>query len=324
MKGSKHTVPLKDSYTIDDIKKVVKDKFNIDLFRLIINGKELRDDEPEKFPEFKKTIKNGTTIYVCQRLIGGSGNMVDVDSHKATILVDLQDEVRKIPTQSTNSECMICTEEKKCIKFCCSTIICKECFPHNFVHADYKLKCLTCNKILPPQSVFVTPQFIQSLTQLDETIMMAKNIDFQICTCGALSINDTMYAKQKCGNCQRWFCFFCNENWDEQQKKMRNEKYTCKVNCFWETKITYNMVDFAYNKNMKIPSRRCCPKCLECGAYDQKCKYHTCKCGHHFCFICLNLKADCERIYKSSYNKTCGNVAQQTFTIFPRLCRGDQ
>ena len=34
----------------------------------------------------------------------------------------------------------------------------------------------------------------------------------------------------------------------KQEKKMRNEKYTCKVNCFWETKITFQMITFAYNK----------------------------------------------------------------------------
>jgi hypothetical protein len=250
---------------------------------------------------------------------GGSG-LVDVDSHKATILVDLQDELRKIPTQQTNSECMICTEEKKCIKFCCSSIICKECFPHNFVHADYKIICLTCNKTLPAENVFVTPQFIQSLVQLDETKLMARNIDFQICTCGAFCVNSTMYAKQKCGNCQRWLCFFCNFDWDEQERRMRNEKYTCTVNCAWETKITYQLLKLEYNEEMEVPNRRCCPKCSECGSYDQKCKYHTCKCGHTFCFICLKSKEECIRDFKSAYNRPCGAIAQQSYTIFPRLC----
>ncbi|CAF2369033.1 unnamed protein product [Rotaria sp. Silwood2] len=250
---------------------------------------------------------------------GGSG-LVDIDSHKATILVDLQDELRKIPTQQTNSECMICTEEKMCIKFCCSSIICKECFPNYFANYDYKIICLTCNKTVSPDKVFVTPQFIQSLVQLDETTLMARNIDFQICTCGALSINSTMYAKQKCNNCQRWLCFFCNSDWDETVKKMRNEKYTCKVNCFWETKITYQLVSLAYNTAMKVANRRCYPKCFECGSYDSKYKYHVCKCGHKFCFICLKTEEECKRDFKSAYNQPCGAVAQQTFHIFPRLC----
>ncbi|CAF0992117.1 unnamed protein product [Adineta ricciae] len=319
MKGSKYPGQLKGDYTAGDIKKLVIGLFGSDNYRLIVNGQEIQDNNPTQFNELKKNIKNNTTIYVCQRMDGGSG-MVDLDSHKATILVDLQDELRKIPTQNTNCQCMICTEEKKCIKYCCSSIICKECFPNSFVYADYKVVCLTCNKVLPPESIFVTKQFIQSLIQMDETKRMARNIDFQICTCGAFGINSTMYAKQKCNNCQRWFCFFCNEDWNETEKKMKNDKYSCRVNCFWETKITYQLVTLEYNKDMKLPNRRCCPKCMECGSYDLKCKYHGCKCGHTFCFICLKSQADCQRDFKSAYNQPCGAVAQQTYTMFPRLC----
>ena len=240
MKGSKRSAQLKEGYTIDDIKKIVAKEFGSSNFRLIVNGQEIQDNNPAKFSELKKSIKNNTTIYVCQRMDGGSS--LDLDTHKGTILVDLQDELRQVPAQKTNSECMICTEEKQCIKFCCGSIVCKECFPNYFIHSDYKTICLTCNKTVPPGKIFVTFQFIQSLVQLDETTIMAQNIDFQICTCGAFCINSTMYAKQKCNNCQRWLCFFCNADWNESEKKMRNEKYTCKVNCFWETKITYQLV----------------------------------------------------------------------------------
>ena len=71
---------------------------------------------------------------------------------------------------------------------------------------------------------------------------------------------------------------------------------------------------------MQVPNRRCCPKCFQCGSYDQKCKYHKCKCGYTFCFICLKSEADCKRDFKSAYNRPCGNVVQQTFSMFPRLC----
>ena len=319
LKGSKHAAQLTVGFTVADIKKLVKEKFGSDNYRLIVNGKEIQDNDPAGFEEQKKVIKNNTVIYVCQRMEGGSG-MVDLDSHKATILGDLQDELRKIPTQADNAECMICTEEKKCIKFCCSSIICKECFPDYFLHTDYKINCMTCNKTMTPEKVFVTPQFIQSLVQLDETKLMARNIDFQICTCGAFCVNSTMYAKQKCSNCQRWLCFFCNSDWNEREKKMLNEPYSCRVNCFWETKLTIQLVTLAYNENMKVPSRRCCPKCFEFGAYDSKCKYHRCTCGHRFCFICLETEEDCKRKYKSAYNRPCRDIVQQAYTMFPRLC----
>jgi len=72
MSGSKHSAQLKVPYTFDDIKKIVYEKFHLEQYRLIVNGKEMREDEHDKFEELKKTIKNNTTIYVCQRLIGGS------------------------------------------------------------------------------------------------------------------------------------------------------------------------------------------------------------------------------------------------------------
>jgi hypothetical protein len=319
MKGSKHTAQLKGGYTAADIRKLVKEKFGSDNFRLIVNGKEIPDNDTANFSEIKQSIKNNTVIYVCQRMDGGSG-LVDLDSHRATILADLQDELRLIKAQSQPSECMICTEEKFCIKFCCSSIVCKECFPNCFVHADYSILCLTCNNRLPPEKLFITGNFIASLQQMEETARMAKYIDFQICTCGTFSINSTMYAKQKCNNCQRWLCFFCNADWDESEKQRRNEKYTCQVNCYWETKLSYQLVKLRYNENMELPNRRCCPKCSECGSYDEKCKYHTCKCGHTFCFICLKSEADCKTTFKSVYNQPCGNVEKQSYTIFPRLC----
>ncbi|CAF0789747.1 unnamed protein product [Adineta steineri] len=284
MNGSKQPGQLKDGYTVNDIKQLVKDRFGSDNFRLIVNGQEIQDNDPEKFAELKQSIKNNTVIYVCQRMAGGSG-MVDIESHKATILVDLQDELHKISTQPNNS-----------------------------------LMCLTCKQVLTPEKFFKTPQFIQSVVELHEPTLMARYIDFQICTCGAFSINSTMFAKQKCDNCKRWFCFFCNSDWDEEERKMCNEKYTCKVNCFWETKISYQLVTLAFNESMQVPNRRCCPKCFECGSYDEQCKYHKCKCGHTFCFICLKSEEDCRRDFNSTYNQLCGDVAQQSYTIFPRLC----
>ncbi|CAF1233879.1 unnamed protein product [Rotaria sordida] len=163
-------------------------------FRLVTHGEEIEENDSKKFTELKNKIKNGTIIYVCQRIDGGSG-LVDIDSHRATIIVDLQDELRKVNTQQPNVECAICTEEKSCIRLCCSTIICKECFPNYFIYYNYTLPCLICDRIIPYEKIFVTKQFISSLNQLDEITMMLRNIDFQICTCGAFAINSTITTK---------------------------------------------------------------------------------------------------------------------------------
>ena len=320
MKGSKQTGQLKNGYTVEDIRKLVAEKFGSGNFRLIVSGKEIREDDPAGFAETKKSIKNNTVIYVCQRMDGGSGEMLSMDIHRATILTDLEAELCRIPVQAKISQCMVCTEAKQCIRYCCGSVICRKCFANYFVYANYKISCLTCNRVSAPEDVFMTAAFIASLKQLDEMTKMARNIDFQVCTCGTFAINSTMYARQKCENCQRWLCFFCNADWDEQGRGMRNEKYSCRANCSWETKITHQLVTLALNKEMQVPNRRCCPKCFECGSYDEKCKYHTCGCGYKFCFICLNPESDCQRLYKSSYNRPCGAVAQQSYTMFPRLC----
>ena len=319
MRGSKLPAQLKNDFTAGDIWKLVQEKFGSTNYRLIVNGKEIPEEDPVIFAELRQSIRNNTIIYVCQRMMGGSC-LIDVDTHSATILNELHDEVQKMRAQTASLECMICNEDKECLRICCSTNVCKECFSKSFVHNKYKTVCLVCNKTVDPEKVFVTEAFISSLDQLDQTRTMKRNIDFQICTCGALLINDTMYAKQQCANCHRWMCFFCNADWDEKVKKMRNERYSCRMNCDWEVKITFQLVTLESNREMQVPSRRCCPKCFECGSYDQKCKYHTCGCKHTFCFICLKPQEECQSLYGSAFNRPCATVAQQSYTMFPRLC----
>ncbi|CAF4331638.1 unnamed protein product, partial [Rotaria magnacalcarata] len=70
MKGSKHPAQLKEGYTFEDIKNIVKEKFGSTNYRLIVNGQEIQDNDPVKFAELKKSIKNLTVIYVCQRMDG--------------------------------------------------------------------------------------------------------------------------------------------------------------------------------------------------------------------------------------------------------------
>jgi hypothetical protein len=310
---------LKEGYTEADIRKIVAERLGAGKFRLVVNAKEIQEDNLQQFEELKKDIKNNTTIYVCQRMDGGSCELVDIATHRATVLTDLESELPKIKTQQYPVECMICNNNKLCVNVCCETTLCKECLSNYFVQCHYKLKCLACNRIVPSDTVFVTDAFIMSLRQLEESSMMVQNVDFQICTCGSYAINSTMYAKQYCKECNRWMCFFCNADWDEIGKNMQNTKYTCKINCYWETKLTYQLVPLEMNKAIKVPNRRCCPKCKSSGAYDRRCKYHTCPCGHVFCFICLKPKADCIRDFKSEYNRPCGEIAKQTYDIFPRI-----
>ncbi|CAF1325259.1 unnamed protein product [Didymodactylos carnosus] len=249
--------------------------------------------------------------------------MVDIQTHKQTILNELQEEVMNIQLPERTTECMICLQDVSCIRIHCSVSICLECFPRYFVNYDYQLKCLICGKFDEYENVFPTQAFIKSLYQLDSTSEMMKNIDFQICTCGSYAINETMYSKQQCSSCKRWLCFFCDSDWDES-KGMKNQLYTCTQNCLYETKLLYKLVPLSMNLEVQVSNRRCCPKCYYTGDYEVgKCKYHSCKCGHQFCFICLETEEDCKTKYKSAYNRPCAAIKKQEYTHFPRICKSE-
>ncbi|CAF3865093.1 unnamed protein product, partial [Rotaria sp. Silwood1] len=95
---------------------------------------------------------------------------------------------------------------------------------------------------------------------------LVKNIDCQICHCGALLFNMTMYSKQQCSNCQRWLCFFCNRNWNDEI--MINGKYTCQDDdCEYQRRLKFELVNLERNKELKVPDRRCCPNCFIIGGY---------------------------------------------------------
>ncbi|CAF0841199.1 unnamed protein product [Adineta steineri] len=317
--GKKHVAQLRVPYTAADLRKILIDQFGNDNYRLMTGGQELILNDEKKFNEQKPLIEKSPRIYVLQRMKGGciTGDMVDIDTHKEIILKDLKDELQKIPTDLKSGVCLICMDQKPCYVQCHMTM-CIECFADNFKHYHFKLKCSECNKTRPYELFFKSPEFISSLYQLDETAPMARNIDFQICLCGSMAINETMYSHQQCQECKRFLCFFCNEDWDGQ--KMKNQKYTCGYNCKWENYITYTLQPTAYNKKLLIPTHRICPKCKVCGAKDDACKYHECAlCKHWFCFICLESKDDCVKKHKSEYNRPCVAIKKQDYSVFPRL-----
>jgi hypothetical protein len=321
------SVELPRNFTSDDIRKALINNFGNENYTLLLSGQTFRHDQLDLFATFKSVLQDGMTVYLVKRLTGGASNDNDIATHKGTILTLLEDELRQMSSANRRTEkkkCMInCLEEKDCVKICCSTFVCKECFPSYFVNYDYKLKCLICSKTILPQVIFLTPTFLKALSRIDELAPMLEKIDFQICQCGAYCLNTTMYAKQQCASCSVWFCFFCTLPWNDS--KMRNERYSCRYNCTWEQRITYQMVDFtaATVKGTLIPNRRACPNCKRLGDVDTgKCKYHECTCGHKFCFFCLNSETDCKRKYPLPITcfHVCTAPVAQDYPIFPRLC----
>jgi hypothetical protein len=210
---------------------------------------------------------------------------------------------------------MICGEEKLVMKFC-HVAMCEECFLAYFVFSNFQIQCWICQTTISYQNIFVTYEFIELLQLFNEVKQRKKYIDFQICTCGGRAINETMYPKQNCQHCSRVFCFFCNEDWNNET--MRNDnKYTCSSgHCYYERQITFDLIQNEYNKNIYYPSRRCCPKCFTCTSFGMKSTEISCStCQYTFCSLCLKADQEC----KGEPGPRCTEIIRQSYDIFPRI-----
>lgn len=307
---------IADNFDLNEFKRVAGDAFSpVDNYRFVIDGVQLDLEHEDIFNGQKSKITDDKTIFVLYRLRGGG--FLDEATFIDIIYAELPNELKKI--RRTKNQCCICTENNQCIRLCCS-LICETCFTTFFKSKNLKMVCPICSSVRAPREVFVTREFIASLRSYEELQNLLKNIDCQVCTCGALVVNETMYPKQRCLKCSRDFCFFCNKNWSDAV--MRNStRYTCSSgNCYYETMITFNLVSFAFSADFKIPNRRCCPKCSTAGAYDEKCKYHECTtCSFRFCFFCLLTEPECRSKYGGKYSTKCVDPIQQDYTIFQRL-----
>ena len=315
--GRSYTIMLSDNFDYEEFIKVVGEQLgSLDGYRFVLDGEQLDVDNEKVFNTQKQNIVDDKTIFVLHRLRGGA--YLDTGTLINIILAELPDELRKL--RKTKWQCSVCMESKQCVKIC-HGMLCEQCLTDYFKNSNLRFICVICHGVIPHKDVFVTREFIKSLQSLEELKKLLKNIDCQVCdNCGALAINETMYPKQRCKQCHRDFCFFCNKDWND--KTMRNSvKYTClSGNCDYETRLSFELVNFAYNSHFPIPNRRCCPKCFNQGAYGGRCKYHTCFiCSYEFCFFCLNTKTDCMRTYNSTYSHQCIEPVRQTYEMFPRL-----
>jgi hypothetical protein len=271
--GRMINIILSTNFTREDFTKVASKalKAPVDGFRFVVDTKQLNLENEAIFNEQKSGITDGKIIFVLERLIGGTDlRMSDLVN---TIINELPGALAKIP--HTNNVCAICAEAMPCLQVCCRDIpLCDICFTTDFTSKNFRLLCMKCQKDVPIDKFFVSTDFIISVRSLHELNPLLKNIDCQICNCGLLTVNDTLYPQQTC-QCGRTFCFFCNKDWDD--KTMYNvSKFTCHNNCFYETCITFELVPY-YCKTFLVPDRRCCPKCLNMGAYGDRCKFHTCR-----------------------------------------------
>jgi hypothetical protein len=308
---------LPDNFTFDDFKNIVLEKIDRDAvehYRFVANNKDLCLENEDEFAKRKHLIKNGTTIFLLRRMRGGgyveAAILIDI------IIQELPNELTKL--EKSSKKCVTCLDDKPCMKICCS-FICSDadCFPLYFKSNDLQVKCTLCRKEIPYTEFFVSSDFIRSLESLNEIRGLMKHIDCQVCPCGSLLVNETLYAQQTCTHCQRTFCFFCNKDWKAGSEPRHNEKYTCGVNCDYDVKLSYDLVPYHYSTEFCIPNNRVCPKCYNVGGYDGKCKFHTCAvCSHEFCFFCLKPENLCS---SKDLNTQCAKVKRQEFAVFPHI-----
>jgi hypothetical protein len=318
--GKSFVGQLKHGFDYTDFISLVQCRLGmIDFYRFIVCGKELAVHNRAVFDQQKYLFQNGMNIFVLKRLVGG---YVEMSVLRGIIINDLEQELQKIPTTNAGERlCEVCCDNPNFVRLCCNRI-CKCCFSNYFELASFQLKCMTCRRSIPYSQFFISNDFIHSLESFEEVRELLRNIDCQICQCGTLAVNETLFAQQTCELCKRTFCFFCNKDWNEGNEKRRNDRYTCHVNCDYETRLSFELVPLEVNKSVMVPNRRFCPFCFTPGAYGNKCKYHTCDvCSRSFCFICLNEQEECQTKYGSNYQHECTKVKIQRYSDFPTIAK---
>ena len=328
MKGQIVQAQVRSNPSLAEFRKVIEMNVSPDVkdYRFIIDSKQLDLVDSHRFDMQKNLIRNGVTIFVLQRMKGGSSGQ-DTQSYMeiATLIDHIKQQLSQelAASMRTNAICVACQETKKCTQLCCWPI-CANCFITYYQTTNFNLKCTDCHKPVKPRRFFKSATFLNLIDCLNQSRKMLEYINFQICKCGSLMSNDTMFSKQQCNACGRAMCFFCNKDWDADT--MSNIEYTCRNNCDYETKVTYELLPcLEFDPSLKIPSRRTCPKCFYTGAFGGRCKYHDCySCGYAFCFICLESKDDCQKKYNRTRNQEfhkvqCRQIKEQTYSMFPRI-----
>lgn len=326
---------LPNNFTLNDFRNACSKVGDLINYRILIGDKQLCLENENIFNRQKNLINDGAEILLLPRAPGGT--FIEICLLKEIILEELKTELIKL--NRPMKQCSICTCEELCIPIHCINV-CIDCFPNYLQETNFRLRCIQekedeelkrllqyrrapktypCGEEIDYRVLFKTTDFIDKWSVLCDVMELITNIDCQICYCGALLFNKTMYSKQQCTNCYRWLCFFCNKNWDD--RSMVNKLYTCEnTDCEYQRRLNYELVPLEGSGKTMIPNRRCCPKCFNVGGYGEKCKYHCCPhCKHKFCFICLKPEQECQPSFQRMNSEQC-TLANQNYSMFPRVC----
>ncbi|KAF9203962.1 hypothetical protein BGZ49_005848 [Haplosporangium sp. Z 27] len=256
---------LADKFTLKDFLNTADDVMGLKnrdetlSFRYVVGCKSLNVKDEHEFQKNKDNITENCNIFILGRLLGGSTLM---ESLETIVEQQLEDELDRVARFT--SECSICleTDATNCLKVCC-VWMCREDFKRWLLEKQFKASCILCSKKLVLKDIFKTPEFNTTLQAYEEEKLLLKNMDCQRCLdCDALMYNETMKSRQKCIICNREFCFFCNRKWNPTT--MTDLTNTCGNECVYQTMLSFELTPFHYNSNIKVPSRRTCPRKKRC------------------------------------------------------------
>ncbi|CAF1059602.1 unnamed protein product, partial [Adineta ricciae] len=148
MKGQTIQVQIRSSPSLAEFRKVVEKNISTDVddYRFIIESKQLDLFDSSRFNMQKSLIQNGVTIFVLQRMKGGSRSQ---NTQSYMEVAKIIDEIKQYLPQELersmhrNAICVACQETKKCAQLCCWPI-CAECFITYYKSTNFNLKCTDC------------------------------------------------------------------------------------------------------------------------------------------------------------------------------------
>eukprot|EP01013_Petalomonas_cantuscygni_P038312 TRINITY_DN69393_c0_g1_i1.p1 TRINITY_DN69393_c0_g1~~TRINITY_DN69393_c0_g1_i1.p1 ORF type:complete len:334 (-),score=29.02 TRINITY_DN69393_c0_g1_i1:406-1407(-) len=302
-----------------DLLEAKEEGLNRSEYRLIFAGKALQAEMLTS----EYDIQKDSTLFMVFRLLGGTDLPVGLGTQSDIVLSELASAFSD--ANPVENECLVCNETVPCIRFCCAPAICAQCFGGHLTAKGFpmQLSCLMSAATHPPVDLriaFRGTVFAKALEALHELRKVVQAVDVNLCECGALLLNETMFSCQTCPQCKATKCFFCQMPWNS---KMNNQKFWCGKTCsFWngfQAQLTPFLME--HGSLTEIPQWRVCPKCATVGAYDMKCKFHTCTCGHAFCFWCLKPERGPDACGTAYFVKCAPNHVQQTPDMLPRLLR---
>ncbi|XP_002733653.2 uncharacterized protein LOC100371864 [Saccoglossus kowalevskii] len=324
VEGKTVTVDIHKDATVDDLLRKIKDKnrLPVEEQRVVYGSKQLQAGQGKHLYDYY--IENNSTLFVVQRLRGGSTEEHAKQLDEDVELTDAPDMITWDDDPENKRAKMPCGHAigpESLTAFCRSLLTSgKFRFLCPYVSNDYTSYCNEEWAYVDVRRLAVlTPAEKKEFETKIATNFLRKAQGIQECPqCKTLCERiDKKNLRCICAICTHKrsktfeFCWFCLHEW-----KTKGSISNCgNSSCSGEDprlKILRTCPKKTIVGVPNCPSRRACPSCGMLIEHDKACKHMVCFCGKKFCFICLT-KPDAKGSYQcGSYNTKCTIAAIQT------------